>query len=136
MQIDITHFSAKNKIPHPETNSQDMESNGKLQEHEMLNYIQEMAPIAYGNAYGLDALLNAIESRIMTILDAYTIVSKKLKKSNIKKRSLSGSRKKIRKAQEPLFELVKNETGFINIKDPNLARYKDPYQPYYFKRIQ
>ena len=113
-----------------------MECNGMLQEHEMLNYIQEMAPVAYGNTAALDALMKIIESRTISIHEAYLIVYKKFKKSCCKKMSLGGSKKKIRKAQQPMFELVKNETGFINIKDPNLAHYKDPRQPFYFKRIQ
>ena len=113
-----------------------MECNFMLQEHEMLNYILEMSPIAYGNAVALEAMLEAIDNKTMSILDGYFIVYKKLNKVMKEKKNSGGSNKKIIEYKEPLFELVKNETGFINIKDRKLARYKDPTQPYYFKRVQ
>ena len=113
-----------------------MECNAMLQEHEMLIYILEMAPIAYGNNVAFDALLKVIENKTMPILDAYLIVYRKLNKVKRKKKNLGVSNKRIIEYKEPLFELVKNETGFINIKDPSLARYKYPCQPYYFKRVQ
>ena len=112
-----------------------MEYKGMLEEHEMLNYILEMAPVAYVNAAALEALLKIIENKTMPILDVYLIIYRKLNKVKRKKRNLSGSNKIIEN-KEPLFELVKNETGFINIKDPNLALYKDSCQPYYFRRVQ
>ena len=136
MQIDIKDFSSKITIPRPENNSLDMECNSMFQEHEMLNYIQEMAQIAYGKNEALYALLRVIENKSMSILDAYLIVYRKLNKVKRKKKNLGALNKKNKKAKQPMFELVKNETGFINIKDPNLARYKDPSQPYYFKRIE
>src|SRR6185437_3963125 len=122
MRIDIKHFCKENTAT---------EKNGCISKQlsaEIKAIIKEITPVIYRNDDLREAsLMNAIDSKVMTLLDAYIYCSRKFKQISLKSEIGNSCKQKIFAMKIAMLEKMRNKNGFIN-DDTVFILFEDPHK--------